>query len=167
MSFFIELPDLPIRVTARGDWLHGDELLHPKAAKLFQQHIFLADGGGYELRLGFNRAPLDVADTPYFVRSMALYSNDENDGLRKVDLVISDDSHEELDARTLMHSEDNVLYCRVIRHGVWVPCRFPPHHYHSLALHAEIGESGQGYLLLNGARHGLGPYNNNPIRSLD
>lgn len=160
MSYLIELPDLPIRITDRGDWLHGNEPLHPRAVKLFEKHI-VASEEGYGLRIGFSTAPLEVADTAYFVRSMALYRTADGEGLKKIDIVVSDDSQEELEPSTLMQSETNVLYCRVLRSGLWVPCRFPPHHYHALALHAEMDERG-AYLPVNGRHWYLQPYDRRP-----
>lgn len=165
MTYLIELPDLPIRINARGDWLHGTEPLHPRAARLFQKNVVVEAEGGYGIRLGFSHAPLEVEDTAFFVRSVAIYRDSEGEGLKKIDIVVSDDAIEELEPSTLMQSSENVFYCRVLRHQLWVPCRFPPHHYHALALNAYLDEKG-AFLDIAGKRCRIAPYDSRPLTVL-
>jgi hypothetical protein len=136
MPQYFELPNLPIRITARGDWLHGDEPLHPRVAVLFAKNVVPRLNGTYDVVLGHAKQTLQVQDTAYFVRSIAPQRSARGDGLACVTLWLSDGTTEKLQPETLMQSPQQVLYCRLVRHGLWVPCRFLPQQYHSLMLHA-------------------------------
>ena len=141
MAHLVELEDHPIRVNARGEWFHGTERLHPKVERLFQEHVSLDEAGEYILQLQWRRAPLEVADTPYLVRSMRCVT-DAAGALAAVELIVSDGVTETLDPHTLMQNDDNVLYCRLTRAGRSVPCRFQPGQYHELALWADVDDEG-------------------------
>jgi hypothetical protein len=143
-----ELDELPIRVTARGEWLHGDRPLHPRVAALFQKSVAY-DGSAYLLRLQRWTSPLVVDDTAYFVRT-----------LRGLELQLSDGVTEPLDASTLMQSADNVLYCRVQRAGWALPCRFTAQQYHELAL-ALANDAGA--FVIDGRAWPLAPYDRRPL----
>src|SRR5688572_22506607 len=111
MARLLELEELPIRVTARGVWLHGAEPLHPKVQRLFEKSVRIDAHGAYQLRIEFRTAPIEVEDTAFFVRRTEL---DVTDGrLMRVRLVLSDEREEMLDPTTLMQSAEHVLYCRV------------------------------------------------------
>ncbi|MCK5691116.1 hypothetical protein KAI87_17665, partial [Myxococcota bacterium] len=60
------------------------------------------------------------------------------DRLQKVLLLLSDGQEEELRPRTLMYSDQYVLYCRVERNDLLTPVRFMPNEYHELALMMEF-----------------------------
>ena len=62
------IDDLPIRVSADGRWLHGDEGLHPKVAVLFSKCLIPKENGEYELQVGQQRAPVLVSDVGFCVR---------------------------------------------------------------------------------------------------
>ena len=160
MAYLLELPELPIRVNGRGEWLHGDQPLHPRVATLFARHVVPTPEGAYFIQIGAQRQPLEVVDTPYWVR--ACHVDAPGEALRAVKLRISDGAEELLDPTTLMQSEDNVLYCRVQRSHLLVPCRFTPAQYHTLALYMET--EGEGFVLPVGAqRHALAPFDPRPI----
>lgn len=161
MSFVVPFSVLPIRINADGDWLHGDDPLFPEAVQLFERHIVIEEDGVYWLRLGLSYVPLDVDDTAYFVRSVAIYKTPDGKAIERVELVISDGEQETLDPETLMQGPDNVLYCRINRCDYLVPCRFPPHYYHALALHAAM-EGERTYFPINGSAHFIKPYNARP-----
>jgi hypothetical protein len=136
MPQYFELPDLPIRITARGEWLHGGEPLHPRVAILFSKNVVPRLGGTYDIVLGHAKQSLQVDDTAYFVRSVSPQLRAADGGLASVTVALSDGTTEQLRPETLMQSAQQVLYCRLVRHGLWVPCRFMPQQYHSLMLHA-------------------------------
>lgn len=161
MAKWFLLEDLPIRVTARGDWLHGDEPLHPRVADLFARHVLPSPDGTYAIALGMARQPLVVTDTPYRVRRLRL-GLDAAGALQEVRLHLSDGQEEVLDPSTLMQSADNALYCRITRHGLRVPCKLAPGQYHELALHAEVeGETAR--LRLGGKSYGFAPFSPLPL----
>ena len=155
MAKLLILPDLPICVTARGEWLHGDTPLHPRVAKLFARHVVPLADGGYEVRLGpMTHQRLEVADTAFFVLSITQHV--EAGRLTGVTLTLSDAATEALDPTTLRQSAANVLYCDVQRHGMRVPCRFTAAQYHALALHAEM-DGDVGYLPIGHERYKIAP----------
>jgi hypothetical protein len=159
MAKWFELPDLPIRITARGEWLHGDEPLHPRVATLFARNVVPHADGTYFVQLGYARQQLEVEDTAFFVRS--LRAPTVGGALGAVTLHTSDDVEEALDPSTLMQSEDNVFYCAIKRHDMTVPCRFTPAQYHELALHAEV-DGDAAYLIVGGKRWPIKPYRRVP-----
>jgi hypothetical protein len=150
MATWFELPDLPIRVTAQGLWLHGDEPLHPRVETLFASHVVPTPDGAFYIQLGYARQRIEVADTPYIVRSVDA-TDDPSGQLSHVDLLLSDGARERLDPATLSQNTDNVLYCHLQRHGVRVRCRFTPAQYHALALRMET-EDDAFYLPMAGDR---------------
>ena len=139
MPSLLVIDDLPIRISADGRWLHGDEDLHPKVAILFAKCLIPKENGEYELQVGQQKAPVLVSDVGFFVRAMT-FQNDDQGQLHSVLLKVSAQCEEPLELRSLMMSEDNCLYCRIERHGMSVPCKFTPAQYYELALLAEMEE---------------------------
>ena len=151
------IDDLPIRVSADGRWLHGDEGLHPKVAVLFSKCLIPKENGEYELQVGQQRAPVLVSDVGFFVRSIVL-NQDATGQLESVKIKICDQVEETLNPESLMMSDDNSLYCRIERHGMNVPCKFLPGQYYELALLAELEED-VAWLDVQGQRYRLNcPY---------
>src|SRR4051812_4035076 len=94
--------------------MHGEDRIIPRVAELFSRNLAATPDGRYVVSIDRYHAPVDVADTAFFVRRMML----DVDGGRLcgVRLVLSDGTEQTLDGTTLMQSGANVLYCRV-------PCR--------------------------------------------
>lgn len=155
MATWFELPDLPIRITARGAWLHGDQPLHPRVATLFARNVVPHADGAYFVQLGYARQQLVVEDTAFFVTSIRPVMDGER--IAKVGLQLSDGALEDLNPATLMQAADNTFYCRLRRHNLVVPCRFTPAQYHALALHAEM-EQDTAMLPIQGRRWPIGAY---------
>lgn len=161
MSVFVEFSTDPIRLTAQGVWMHGEDKIIPRVAELFAKNIAVTSAGDYVIVIDRYNAPVQVADTAFFVRTMNIVGD-----IEKVELGISDGSTIEL--RSLMQSPENVLYtsvpCRVWDGAALtgettdVPCRFPPSLYHALALHAEI-DNDRGVLTVGGHRLVFRDYN--------
>ncbi len=161
MARLLELEELPIRVTSRGEWLHGDRPLHPRVRELFQKNVVPRADGSYLVKLGPAEQVLEVDDTAYFVTRLTTALGADG-RLAAVRLWISDGACEALDGATLMQSPDNVLYCRLRRHGLSVPCRFTPAQYHELALHAEEAAAGMR-LAMGEVDFGFAPYDPRPV----
>jgi hypothetical protein len=148
LSVLLLIDDLPIRLSADGRWLHGDEALHPKVAILFAKCLIPKENGEYELHVGQQKSPVLVSDVGFFVRSIRVVASADGE-IEKVELKISDGTTQLLEPGSLMMSEENALYCRIQRHGFEVPCKFTAQQYHELALQAEFdGE----FALLNVSR---------------
>lgn len=160
MAKRVEFDSGPIRITARGEWVQNGEPLHPRAALLFAKSLQVNPGGEYAIHLGFQTVPIEIEDVAYFVTSLDVAFDSEG-RVDEVRIVVSDGREEHLNPATLMQSDDNVLYCRVLRDEFAVPCRFPSGHYHSLALHMDMdGEA--AYLALKGERYFIQPFERLP-----
>ena len=103
MAQLLIIDDLPIRIGTDGQWLHGNEPVHPKVGQLFAKSVYPLEDGTYELRVGQQRAPVLVADCAFYVKSLALLRNSEQ-ALVGVELVLSDGLKERLKPSTLMMS---------------------------------------------------------------
>lgn len=147
MPSLLIIDDLPIRVTADGRWLHGDEALHPRVAILFAKCLIPKENGEYELHVGQQKSPVLVSDVGFFVRAMRVVMGEQGD-IEEVQLKISDETSQLLDLGTMMMSSDNALYCRIQRHGFEVPCKFTAQQYHELGLLAHF--EGESAVLVSG-----------------
>jgi hypothetical protein len=165
MVRLLELEELPIRVTARGEWLHGTTPLHPRVAELFQRNVVPRADGTYVVKLGRNEQVLEVHDTPYAVRRCDPVVR--GDRLESIGIVVSDGRSDEVRGATLMQAADNTFYCRIARGDLWVPCRFTPGQYHALALVAEPELDGSTpMLVMGGRRFAIGPFVPAPLMEL-
>jgi hypothetical protein len=91
-----------------GNWYTDDERIdNPRIALLFSRSVKRNPDGSYYLQVAEERAPIEVEDTPYVVKTVA-----ENDKGGFV-IVTNDDETETLDPFTLEVGPSNVLYCRV------------------------------------------------------
>ena len=159
MADVFQLPEAPIRVDARGVWLHADEPINENVAALFMRHVTATDEGTYRIEWNNQKHAIEVEDTPFWVRSIDAVEKDGK--VEKISLQISDGKAEELDPTTLMQSGENVLYCRIRRGSHMVPCRFAQESYHKLALKVE--SEGKAFVLpLAGQRHAIGSYDGRP-----
>lgn len=161
MTHMFELANKPIRVDARGQWLHGSDPILARVAAFFCKHVVVAENGNYAIRIGPQVQPLLVDDTAFWVRSMSWEGGAgkgiDPQAIEHLLLHLSDGQVERLDARTLMQSADNVLYCRLLRQGFSVPCRFSAQQYHDLALRAHADE--ESFVLpLGGTNYRIGAY---------
>ena len=156
MPALLEIEELPIRVNTRGKWLHGDEPLHPKVEVLFRKSVRMNPDGTYRIEVGRNKSAVHVEDAAFLVMGLTI-AEDDSGGISRVELRLSDGVCEALNPATLMQSEADVFYCRIVRDGFWVPCRFPPGAYHNLMLHAQLIES-QIALVIGGKSFGVAQY---------
>ena len=90
-----------------GLWSHqGERFQNPALIALFSRSLVRTPGGTWLVHIPPFSYPVEVRDTPYYVRSARC------DGDRVV-LHLSDDSEERLDPATLRYVEGRGLYCRV------------------------------------------------------
>ncbi len=92
---------------------------------------------------------MDVEDTAFVVYSVVYEDADQYQKKRLI-MVLSDDTKEDLLPDTLYVGQGNVLYCRV--KGRAFPARFNRAAYYQLALYIEE-ENGSYYLPLNGKKY--------------
>lgn len=157
MAQLLELEELPIRITAQGQWLHGSVPLHPRVADLFARHVVPMADGHYKIQLGHAQQPVQVADTAFSIRQILL-EKDEQQRLCALDVVVSDGKKERLDPPILLQSTQNILYCLLMRHGVQVPARFTASQYHELADYIIEQKGGTYALQMHQHRVVLKPY---------
>ena len=104
---FYPIESHAIRFGRDGEWYSdGERITNPRIARLFSRCVRRGAQGEYELRMGDERAPLEVEDTPFVVRQV------EGDP-RGFSVVLNDDTREHLDPATLRIGSDHALYCRV------------------------------------------------------
>ncbi|HKN00511.1 MAG TPA: DUF1285 domain-containing protein [Candidatus Binataceae bacterium] len=132
-----------------GNWYTDEERIdNPRIALLFSKSIRQNPDGSYDLKVGDERASIEVEDTPYVVRTL------EDDELGGFMMVLNDDEREPLDAAALEVGPDNALYARV--KGRKHRARFLRNAYYHLTDRLEADDAGRFFLNLRGARHPIG-----------
>lgn len=96
-----------IVLSQEGQWSHqGEPFTNPALIALFNRSLQRTAGGTWLLHIPPFSYPIELADTPYYVRSAR-----RADDRFLVDLT--DDSEEVLQPQTLCYVEGRGLYCRV------------------------------------------------------
>ena len=164
MADFVELLEEPIRLDSQGVWYHGEDLINSKVADLFSRSIHIFADGSYGVSFGRKPQKIETVDTAFFVRRLECFTEGEgvNTYLERVELYLSDGTHELLDPSTLMQSVDNGFYCRLERGEFLVPCKFLPRHYHALGEWFSL-ESGLGFLCMANKQWPILAYHSAPI----
>lgn len=134
-----------IRFGRDGQWYADDErITNRRIASLFSRSLRREEDGGYAIRVGDERAAVEVEDTPFVVTAVERGA----DGLS---LALNDESRERLEPDTLRVGEGNVMYARV--KGGSEPARFLRPAYYQLAAFLSEPEPGRFVLDLGGTRH--------------
>ena len=129
-----------------GNWYTDDERIdNPRIALLFSKSIQVNPDGTFFLKVGDERAPVSVEDSPYVVRTL------EDDGRGGFAMLLNDDTRELLDACALEVGADNAL-CARVKNGK-LRARFLRNAYYHLADRIECDENGRFFLNLGGVRH--------------
>ena len=160
MAYLLEIEAFPIRINARGEWTHGGKHLHPRVDTLFKKSIRINEDGSYRIEMGPNRAPIEVMDAAFSVQSIQILRAPAGE-VESIEMTLSDGEVELLEPLTLMQSEENVLYCRLVRDSFEVPCRFPAAAYHELAFLMDF-DKGEPSLLIGGRQVSFGVYEKTP-----
>ena len=129
-----------------GHWYSGSERIeNARIALLFSRGVRRASDGSYYLQIADERAPVEVEDTAFVVRTI-------EDGPRGWPLlVLNDGEREPLDPKTLSVGPDNVLYCTV-KHGEY-RARFLRSAYYHLARLFETDDGGGSFLVVGTQRY--------------
>ncbi len=118
-----------------GRWYSdGEPITNQKISRLFSRHVVRQADGSYRIEIDWDKAPIEVEDTPYVVRSA------EPLGEGGFAVELNDETREQLDLRTLEISPENVLYCRVKQGSE--RARFLRAAYYQLAPYIEESKSG-------------------------
>lgn len=139
-----------ILLDPEGRWLHEGEVIeNPRLRALFHRSIGRTSGGTWVLSIGPFTYPIQVADTPYHVRSLRIEKDQA--GGERVMLRLSDDTEEALDPATLrLGQQEGRLSCRV-KGGEW-EARLTRPAYLALAPRILLLEEDGGYALELGGR---------------
>lgn len=134
-----------IRLDGRGRFWHDDELVtHPKMAQAFATWIARhPDDGRFILTNGYDWTYFTVDDVPFFVKGVHI-------GTDRVRLVLSDETDELLDAKTLSLGENGALYVKV-KDGSF-EARFTPE-AQTLLAPLLVGEDSEVRVSLAGVEH--------------
>lgn len=141
-----------IYLDAEGRWFHqGEPFVNEALALLFTRSLVRTAGGTWMLSIPPFSYPVQVLDTPRFVRSVRLEPAAPGSDKQQVWLLLSDDTEEALQPQTLRYVEDRGLYCQ-LHSGLCARLLRPA--YFSLAEHLEpVGstESPSSYELTLGS----------------
>jgi len=113
----------PIRLDRRGRWWHrGNPIEHARIHRLFSRSVDQTEGGTWVLRVDPFTYPIEVEDTPYFVREW--HVDDTGDAAADdVELELSDGTRMPVDIEALCY-DDTGLYVRGVGPGGRFEARF-------------------------------------------
>jgi hypothetical protein len=142
-----------IRRDARGRWFKGEDRIdHPNLTRAFDGWIDRAEDGRFCLSNSINWAYVEIEGPAYFVKDVEL----TNEG---IDLVLSGDLREPLEAASLRQDPEGALWCAV-RQGR-CPARFDNHAVSKLS--ERIGEDDAGVYVLVGSEKVHPPEMDDPL----
>lgn len=126
-----------------GRWYSDGEVIsNQRIADLFSRHVVRRPDGSYGIEIGWDKAAIEVEDTPYVVTRVDV---DDAEGFV---VELNDGSREMLEPTSLTMSRDNVLYCDV--KGRTERARFLRAAYYQVAPY--LHEAGGRFLLRAGGR---------------
>jgi hypothetical protein len=112
-----------------GRWYCDDEAIPNRAiCRLYARAMTIGDDGVARLRLGEDKADVEIEDTPWVVTQV------DGDPTRGFAVLLNDETREPLDPTTLRVGPDHVLYARV--KGGRYEARFLRPAYYELVRHA-------------------------------
>jgi uncharacterized protein len=142
-----------ILISKDGSWyFKGAEMYRKDIVKYFYENLKHNEAGRYYIELENDMASVEVEDVPFVVK--AVYrSRSENSGKEFFEIVLNEDSREELLPETLRVGDENVLYCSVKQNRF--TARFSRAGYYQLSQYIEVeGDKDPSYyLLLNGLKY--------------
>jgi hypothetical protein len=143
---FYAIQATTIRFGRDGNWYaDGERITNLRIADLFARHLTRDPAGGYMIRMGDERAHIEVDDTPYVVIAV----QNENSG--GITIELNDRTRETLDVQSLRIGAADVLYCQV--KGGREPARFLRPAYYQLAPYVHQTGADQFVLDVGGTRH--------------
>ena len=143
-----------ILITSQGEWLYeGNKIVHPEVLSLFKRSLTVDENtGGFYVDYKGKRAPVKVAETPYFIRD-AVVNKDQSGNLLEVMLEIDDGSREVLQPQSLRLDASGVLQVK-IKSGKFSARCLPAAHFRIAEL-LETDAEGGFYIIINQNRFDL------------
>ena len=143
-----------IFINGQGEWLYeGNKIVHPEVLSLFKRSLTVdAATGEFFIDYKGKKAPVKVAETPYFIRD-AVVRKDSAGNLIEVILEIDDGSRESLDPKSLSLDASGVLQAR-IKSGEFAARCLAAAHFR-LAELLEIDDAGGFFIVINQNRFNL------------
>lgn len=137
-----------IKIDKEGLWYYrGAHMFRKDILCIFFENLNLDNDGRYFVRLNQEICYLDVEDTAIVILSVNK-TKDPSSGLDRLEVLLSDDSKETLDLRTLTIGPENIMYCS-IKEGKFT-ARFTRKSYYQLAEFIEQDDAGDSfYIFLN------------------
>lgn len=141
-----------IKIDKDGIWYYcGAHMFRKDILCVFFENLKIDDCGKYFIELNEEIYYLDVEDTAFVVTAV-FKTKAQGNGQDQIEILLSDESLEILDLRSLVVGEDNVMYCR-IKKGEFA-ARFTRKSYYQLAEFIEMDDAGdQFYITLNNQKY--------------
>jgi hypothetical protein len=137
--------DYDIKIDKDGIWyFRGAEMFRRDFVNLFFQHIKKDMDGRYFIEYGEETSYLNVEDTAFVVKSIQKTCS-QSDGKECINMLLSDETVEELEPDTLYIGCDNVLYCSV--KNKYFNARFLRPSYYQIAEFIEHDTEADRYLI--------------------
>lgn len=144
-----DIPPCNIKIDKEGIWYYrGDEIFRKEIVNYFYQYLKRDEIGRYLIETENDCCYLEVEDVPFVVK--AVYRFVSNSDIEEdIYLVLSDQSLEKLDPKTLWVGKDNIPYC-LVKNKIFC-ARFSRAAYYQLADFVEYDNERDAYFLsLNG-----------------
>ena len=150
--FLRQMKNFEIKIDKDGLWYYqGAHMFRKEILSVFFQCLRIDECGKYLIELGEDRCYLNVEDTAFVVAAVHKTKLPGN-GLEQIEIILNDDSCEELEINSLYTGRDNVLYCRV-KEGRFT-ARFSRKSYYQIAEFIEQSENGADFFInLNGEKY--------------
>ncbi len=144
-----------IFINSQGEWLYeGNKIIHPEVLSLFKRSLTVDETSGeFYIDYKGKRAPVKVAETPYFVRDVEV-KKDESGNLQEIVLEIDDGSREILQPESLKLDAGGVLRVK-IKSGAFSARCLPTAHFRIAEL-LENDNAGGFYIRIKRKRFDLG-----------
>jgi hypothetical protein len=138
-----------ISVDEEGDWFNeGVAITREDIVRFFLEYLHEQSDGSYVIVHGESRCAVDVADTPFVVRSVDLTGGGDEGPARFILKLKHLREPVPLDPCTLFSGANNVLYCRI--HDLRHRARFSRPAYYQLAQWIEENPESGGFCLVLG-----------------
>lgn len=143
-----------IFINSQGEWSYeGSKIVHPEVLGLFKRSLTVDEiTGEFFIDYKGKRAPVKVAETPYFIRD-AVVKKDSAGNLQEVSLEIDDGTREILDPESLSLDESGVLRVRIKSGNFAARCLSAAHF--RIAELLETDDEGRFFLIINQNRFNL------------
>jgi hypothetical protein len=103
-----------ISIDKEGIWYYkGDEIIRTEIIRYFYNILKRDESGRYIIEYENESCYLEVEDTPFVVKTVNKKILAENNGEECINLLLSDQSLDQLNPQTLWVGKDNVLYCTI------------------------------------------------------